>query len=99
MSSKKIVLIAHLGGFKDHENDYAGYLLENDTNGQQKSYYENHLGRIGLAKAFETINPEFCLISEFGEEFKSRRQEIAEIYNNAFNIKESKSKNIFIQQI
>lgn len=83
--NKKSVLIAHLGGFKEYEYEYATYVLANNTSAIEKSYYKNHLGRIGVAKVAEIIKPELCLISEFGEEFKEHRQEIAEIYNNAFN--------------
>ena len=82
---KKSVLIAHLGGFKEYEYEYAKYVLTKDDSGIEKSYYKNHLGRIGVVKVAEIVKPELCLISEFGEEFKGRRQEIAEIYNEVFS--------------
>jgi len=85
IKDKKSVLIAHLGGFKEYENDYAKYFLAEDSIGMGNSYYKNHLGRIGVAKVTDIVKPELCLISEFGEEFKRHRQEITEIYNKVFN--------------
>ncbi len=88
----KSVLIAHLGGFKEYENMYAKFVLakklsKKDSSKIEDSYYKNHLGRIGVAKVAETVKPELCLISEFGEEFKELRQEIAELYDKAFKDK------------
>lgn len=76
IQNKKIILIAHLGGFKLDEHEYIN---------KSSALYKNHLGRIGLVKINELLKPSLCIISEFGEEFKGLRVEIAEIYNSAFN--------------
>lgn len=73
--NKYMVLIAHLGGFKDGEKQY---LLKDNA------FYDNHLGRLGLVKINETLEPDICIISEFGEEFKGLRAELSSIFNEAF---------------
>ena len=76
-----IVLLAHLGGFKGYENRFdASKGLEDN----QRSFYRNHLGRLGLAKLIETVKPKICLISEFGEEFKRTRLELTKIYQKVY---------------
>ena len=87
--NKKSILIAHLGGFKEDENMYAKFVLAKDSSKIEDSYYKNHLGRIGIAKVAEAVKPELCLISEFGEEFKEHREEIAELYEKAFKDKQN----------
>ncbi|MBF0474128.1 MAG: hypothetical protein HQK93_10445, partial [Nitrospirae bacterium] len=79
--SKDKILIAHMGGFKEEELEYL------DSKDHNKLYYKNHLGRIGITGINETLKPNICLISEFGEEFKegNSRIEIARIFNKAFN--------------
>ena len=77
-----VVLLAHIGGFKKSEREY--FI---DAQNKEKSYYKNHLGRLGLAKINDTVQPDVCIISEFGEEFKGSRKRIAEIYQEAFNNK------------
>lgn len=82
--TKYIIFIAHLGGFKATER-----------NGEN---YSNHLGRLGLAQANAVLEPDLCLISEFGEEFKGVRSQIAQIFQEAFQevcIK-SKTNTIFL---
>ena len=76
-----IILIAHIGGFKEYEMKY----LSHKTKIRDKYLYKHHLGRIGLSRINQTLKPDVCLISEFGEEFKGHRQKIAQIYQKAFN--------------
>lgn len=78
LKNKKIILIAHIGGFKKHEWNY---FLEKRA---RDIFYKNHLGRIGLTKLNETLKPDVCLISEFGEELKGNRQKLACIFNETF---------------
>lgn len=77
---KNIVLVAHLGGFKNYETNYFKETLKPG----EKTYYTNHLGRIGLAKLLKILKPNVCFISEFGEEFKGSRIRIADIFSEAF---------------
>lgn len=79
LRGKYKLLVAHLGGFKRYEENY---LLQSI---RWRSYYKNHLGRIGVVKLTEILKPDVCLISEFGEELKEHRCELAEIYNEVFN--------------
>ncbi len=76
--SKYKLLVAHLGGFKEYEQFYK--TGDNDYS----CFYKNHLGRLGLAKINEIIKTDICFISEFGEELKGHRMEIADIFNKAF---------------
>ena len=82
-----VVLLAHLGGFKEYEKKYdvSKSLKEN-----HKFFYKNHLGRLGLAKLVETLKPKICVISEFGEEFRKTRIELTnqfqKIYKNTYFI-------------
>jgi len=78
---EKIVLLAHLGGFKDYENlfNFSKSAKENS-----KYFYKNHLGRLGLAKLAEAVKPRLCIISEFGEEFRTTRKILADIFNEVY---------------
>jgi tetratricopeptide (TPR) repeat protein/L-ascorbate metabolism protein UlaG (beta-lactamase superfamily) len=76
---QEIILLAHLGGFKEYEKNY---MIEEE---RQNSYYKNHLGRIGLVKISEILKPKLCIISEFGEEVSNFRIGIAKIFTKAFN--------------
>lgn len=78
--NKDILLVAHLGGFKETEINY----INKDTD-REKAFYSNHLGRLGLVKINEVVRPRICFISEFGEEFKKFRTQIARIYQDAFD--------------
>ena len=78
LKDKHIVLLAHMGGFKEYENKY----LFPET--RKDAFYKNHLGRLGLAKLVQIIKPEICFISEFGEEMRNYREELAEIYTRIF---------------
>ena len=76
-----VILLAHIGGFKDYEVDY----ISKKGKERDKCLYKNHLGRIGLCKINEIVKPDICLISEFGEEFKKHRIDLAKIYQKTFN--------------
>ncbi|MBF0344519.1 MAG: tetratricopeptide repeat protein [Nitrospirae bacterium] len=67
---KRKLLVAHLGGFKEDE---------------RQTFYDNHLGRCGLARLIQVLEPEICFISEFGEEMGRYRPQIADIFKNVFN--------------
>lgn|GEM_PF-2034610 len=73
---EKIVLLAHIGGVHGKEKNY----LEN----MEESLYPNHLGRLGLAKLVKTLEPEICVISEWGEEFRDFRIPMTKIFAQAF---------------
>lgn len=74
---KDIVLLAHIGGFKDYEENYTFDL--------ERSYYKNHLGRLGIARLAEILNPRICIISEFGEEFQTSRKKLCDIFNEIYS--------------
>ena len=76
LEGKKIFLLAHIGGFKRHEEEY--FTDEDDTS---KAYYKYHLGRIGLSRLVETVKPDVVLLSEFGEEFRNGcRSQLVDLY-------------------
>ena len=76
---KYVILLAHIGGFKDCEDNYLTCDKYSDL------FYKNHLGRLGLVELNEKLKPSICLISEFGEEFKGNRTELAAIFQKAFD--------------
>lgn len=78
--NKYRLLIAHIGGFKEHERLYV-----TSKKNEYEYFYKNHLGRLGLSKINEILKPNLCFISEFGEELKGYRIQIADIYQKAFN--------------
>ncbi|ABX41732.1 MBL fold metallo-hydrolase [Lachnoclostridium phytofermentans] len=78
---KNVILLAHIGGFKDCEDNYLTGGKDSDI------FYKNHLGRLGLVKLNEELKPDMCLISEFGEEFKGNRTDLAAIFQEAFENK------------
>jgi tetratricopeptide (TPR) repeat protein/metal-dependent hydrolase (beta-lactamase superfamily II) len=75
---KSIVLLCHLGGFKEKEKKYL------DPKQRQGAFYRQHLGRLGLGKLIMTLKPELCFVSEFGEELKNFREKICEVYHQVF---------------
>lgn len=77
---KYIILLAHIGGFKDCEK----YYVNPDYDGY-KAFYKNHLGRLGLAKLNEITRPRVCFISEFGEELRGNRVLLTKIFQEAFD--------------
>ena len=79
LKDKEIILIAHLGGFKDKEENF---MYKNSD--EEKCTYGNHLGRLGLVGINEVLEPKLCIVSEFGEEFKGSRIKICEILNELF---------------
>jgi ribonuclease BN (tRNA processing enzyme) len=73
-NKRQLVLLAHIGGFKpDERNDslYRPY----------KPYYDNHLGRLGLTHMVSVVKPSLCLVSEFGDEFRGRRELDGTVYS------------------
>lgn len=67
-----------MGGFKEYENKYV--IPEK----RSEAFYRNHLGRLGMARLIQVLKPNICFISEFGEELRRHREELAEIYGRAF---------------
>ncbi|MDD3174451.1 MAG: tetratricopeptide repeat protein [Herbinix sp.] len=94
LEDQEIILIAHLGGFEQKENTINTQIAQNInkntseqkfyTNIFNKSFYESHLGRLGLVEACIQLKPALCIISEFGEEFKGLRKDIADVFNKTF---------------
>jgi tetratricopeptide (TPR) repeat protein len=82
-SKRDRLLLAHLGGVKKKEQFY---FTERD---KAKVFYDNHLGRLGLALLNEVLQPQVCIISEFGEELREWRQDLADLYQDAFAPKAS----------
>lgn len=82
-SYNKIILVAHLGGFDAEEKDYVTN-FNPDAEITSPPFYKHHLGRLGLASLIKTIKPHYCFISEFGEEFKGKRIELANIFGQVF---------------
>lgn len=96
IKKENIVLIANLGGFKENEKlcpDLDDLTKEGMRNPDlerkiyEKSFYPNHLGRLGLVEVNKCLDPGICLISEFGEELDNHRVELSEIFNSVFNKK------------
>ena len=88
--TKYKILVAHIGGFKEYEDLY----LNKGYQGYE-AFYKNHLGRLGIGKINETLQPDVCLISEFGEEIKGSRIKLCEIYEEAYNGKFKKDIKFF----
>jgi tetratricopeptide (TPR) repeat protein len=78
---KHIILLAHLGGFKDYERNYS---LRNEKIPPKKIFYKNHLGRLGITRLIEILKPKVCLVSEFGEELRNHREEFCDILSDLF---------------
>jgi hypothetical protein len=72
-----------LGGFKKTEINYFNEKITDP----REYFYPYHLGRLGLVKINELVEPNICYISEFGEELKGYREDIARIYRDAFKNK------------
>ena len=80
-NKSKIVLLAHLGGFKSNEDSFE---YEKSIEENKDYFYKYHLGRIGLCKMIETLKPELCLVSEFGEEFRETRCDLIDSFNDVY---------------
>lgn len=87
LGDKKILLLANIGGFKPQEEKYA----ESDKNNKD-FYYKNHLGRLGVARLVEILQPEVCVLTEFGEEFLGHRRRLSDIFQDAFENAEFETK-------
>ena len=74
------LLVAHIGGFKSYEKKYNG-----SETYDSRVFYKNHLGRLGLVKVNEVLEPNVCFVSEFGEELKGQRVKLAKIYDEVFD--------------
>ena len=90
IKSKYKILIAHIGGFKEYEDSYLNYGYSG-----YNAFYKNHLGRLGIGKLNETLQPDIYLMSEFGEEIKGSRIKLCEIYENAYKGKNGKNIKFF----
>jgi len=88
-ANDKVVLITNLGGFLESEKFYSVLAPEEENNDH---YYKYHLGRIRLAKIVDILEPDICIISEFGEEFIGHRVDIAKAFNKVYK----KSKTVFL---
>ncbi len=78
-----IVLLAHIGGFKEYEKKF---VYSRNVEYNRKSFYKNHLGRLGLAKMVEVLKPNICVISEFGEEFRNKRIKLSNIFQEVYGV-------------
>ena len=76
-----IVLLAHLGGFKEYEKKFAA---SKSVKSNWNCFYKNHLGRLGLARLVEILKPRICIVSEFGEEFRNNRISLTEIFHDTY---------------
>lgn len=87
-STKRRILLAHIGGFKNYERRFVTDELNESARDidTYEGYYSNHLGRLGLARLCEVVSPEICFISEFGEEFRDVRNKLTNIYKDVQNI-------------
>ena len=77
-----IALLAHIGGFKEWERDRSGNRILNGA-----AFYTNHLGRNGLICLAAHLKPKFCILSEFGEEFRGEREKLASQFAKVFEEK------------
>jgi ribonuclease BN (tRNA processing enzyme) len=80
--TNEFVVLAHIGGFKPEEKFYYKQNIE-------KAYYPRHLGRIGLCRVYEELEPKLLLVSEFGEEFKNIRVKFVDELKKALTTKEN----------
>lgn len=76
VGSKKLILLAHIGGFKQSEH-YRFRVRRADPS----AYYPQHLGRLGVADITEEMKPDLCVVSEFGEEMMGARQQLCDLYS------------------
>jgi hypothetical protein len=72
------LMVAHLGSIKKAEFEYA----ENKTDTEKrKCFYDQHLGILGVGAMLDCVKPRLAVISEFGEELKPLRKEVAERFD------------------
>jgi len=73
------VLVAHLGSIYKDELNLRGPF--------EKRLDDKHLGLLGLSGMIDTVKPRLCVISEFGEELKNLRADIADGLTKALRVK------------
>jgi len=80
---KPQLVVAHLGSVKRKEFDY----LESVTNDDKNScFYSNHLGLLGLTKFLDETKPQLTIISEFGEELRTKRKKISDSVSSVLDL-------------
>jgi len=80
---KPDLMVLHLGSVKGTEFDY----VKADTEeSKRECFYPSHLGLLGLTSMLDTIRPKLAIISEFGQELKEVRCEIAKAVKDTLNI-------------
>ena len=72
-------MLAHLGGFKMREDNPDETHLRSG-----EAFYKDHLGRNGMICLVNDLCPEYCILSEFGEEFDGLRKDLAQLFTAAF---------------
>jgi len=94
MQNRRIVLLAHIGGFEDREKEYGGTEVTTTskiTEIAETAYYKNHLGRLGLIEIVDVLNSndqlELCIVSEFGEELGGVRSILCKLFCTIFDNK------------
>lgn len=78
------LVIAHLGSIKSKEFRYVDPDCEAKKN---DCFYSQHLGLLGITKFLNETKPDLTIISEFGEELKGMRTQIADILSKVLKIK------------
>jgi tetratricopeptide (TPR) repeat protein len=78
------LMVAHLGSIKSKEFEYVKAICEEDRN---NCFQNNHLGLLGITTFLDKTRPKLTVISEFGEELRNKRKEIAEGIGTALDLK------------
>ncbi|MGD2249802.1 MAG: tetratricopeptide repeat protein [Candidatus Methanofastidiosia archaeon] len=78
------LMVTHIGSIKKKELEYA-----NKTSQEEKNacFYSSHLGLNGVTKILEVVRPNLAIISEFGEELKDQRINIAQEIGEVIRVK------------
>lgn len=77
------LMIVHLGTIKDEEFDY---VKATTPEGRLACHDENHLGILGVTNLLDDVRPKLAVISEFGEELRDVRTDIAEALTKTLRI-------------
>jgi len=101
MAEKKVqvMLLAHIGGFKHEERHNLAKRVDSDIGEEivAEAFYKTHLGRLGIARLVEVLQPKLCVISEFGEEFRGNcRVALAKLYNDKIKPHPNGAKTYFV---